>query len=271
MPIMTIDDRALAYDDAGSSDPALVLIHGHPFDRSMWDAQEQAAVAAGWRVIRPDLRGYGESQSTPGQVMLQLFAADLSAMLDSLGVERAVIGGLSMGGQVAMEFCRIFPERVCGLMLAATFPRADDDTTKALRRDTADRIESEGMAIYADELIAKMIAPQTFEARPAVREKVLQMMRSAPPVGAAAALRGRAERRDFTKLLRQFAWPALVVVGDQDFFTTRADADAMSEELPDARLIWMQGVGHMPNLEAPEEFNIALLQLLARVTEKKKN
>lgn len=267
MQTATIDGRSIAFDDTGGEGPALLLIHGHPFDRSMWKGQEDVAAAEGWRVIRPDLRGYGSSEGTQGKVTLQMFASDVARLLDELSIDRAVIGGLSMGGQIAMAFCEAYPERVAGLLLAATFPRADDLSTQASRRETADRIEAEGMAGYADELIHKMIAPRSFHALPAVREHVLAMMRSTPPAGAAAALRGRAERGDFTPILNRFAWPSLVVVGSEDAFTTRADADAMRQNLPDAKLLWLEGIGHMPNLEAPEAFNQAFLHLLARVAE----
>lgn len=268
MRSINISGRSLAFDDSGGRGAAIVLIHGHPFDRSMWERQERVAVRSGWRVIRPDLRGYGQSDVTCGKVTLPMFAEDIAILLDDLEIERSVIGGLSMGGQIAMAFCDAYPSRVIGVLLAATFARADDPPTQALRRETADRIEREGMTAYADELIDRMIASGTAEQMPEVYEHVLSMMRSAPGAGAAAALRGRAERRDFTDALKTFDWPALVVAGDEDPFTTRVDAETMVKQLPDASLLWLPGVGHMPNLEAPHAFDSGFLGLLTRVGER---
>jgi pimeloyl-ACP methyl ester carboxylesterase len=258
MPTAHVNGLALAYDEVGRGANTLLLVHGHPFDRSMWRPQMEI----GCRVIAPDLRGYGQSAIVPGTVMLDDFAHDLAALLDHLGVEGLVIGGLSMGGQIVMEFCRRFPERVRGVILAATSPRAETSEGKRTRNETADRLLREGVEAYAEELLPKMIAARN---APAVASHVRAMMRSAKAAGAAAALRGRAERRDYQDTLAGLDVPALVVVGDEDAFTTRADADRMHELLRSSELAWMEGVGHMPNLERPAEFNAALLRLLDRV------
>src|ERR1700743_1314994 len=102
----------LAYDEAGAG-PAVVLIHGHPFNRSMWTPQ-LTALADGYRVIAPDLRGYGDSPVTPGTVPMSLLAADVARLLDGLGVARAALVGLSMGGLGAMELAIADPGPVWG-------------------------------------------------------------------------------------------------------------------------------------------------------------
>src|SRR5689334_3277657 len=127
----------IAYDDAGRGPDAIVLIHGHPFDRSMWQPQRPRLVAAGWRIILPDLRGYGASPPTAGKTTLNVFANDIADILDMLGIERVVLAGLSMGGQIAMEFCRTRPERVRGLILAATFPQAESPEGRRTRVEMA--------------------------------------------------------------------------------------------------------------------------------------
>src|SRR5690606_39238170 len=110
----------IAFDEAGEGPEAVLLVHGHPFDRSMWRPQAAAIGSAGWRVLVPDLRGYGGSTVVPGETRMDVFAADLMALLDHCGIARAVVAGLSMGGQIAMECARLHPERVSGLVLAAT-------------------------------------------------------------------------------------------------------------------------------------------------------
>lgn len=222
-------------------------------------------VQSGWRVIAPDLRGYGESSVVPGKTTLDLFAHDIAALLDQLNIREVVIGGLSMGGQIVMEFCRLYPERVRGILLAATFPRAETEEGKRNRAIMADRLLREGMERYAEEVLTKMVAPRNIAALPAVAEHVRSMMRAAHPAGAAAALRGRAERPDYESTLASLDLPALVVVGDEDAFTTRADAERMRALLKRSELVWMEGVGHMPNLEREVEFNAALRRFLDRI------
>lgn len=263
---ITVGDVSLAIDIQGPpAGDALLLIHGHPFNRSMWQPQLAPAAAEGWRVIAPDLRGYGGSSVVDGPGRFENFAHDLLGLLDALGIEAAVVGGLSMGGQIAMELCRQRPDRVRGLLLAATFPQAETPEGAARRHAMADRLLNEGMHAYARDVLPKMVGSRCLQDRPEIGERVLGMMEGTDPRGAAAALRARAGRAPFEPVLARFRRPAAVVVGDDDKFTTRADADAMASLLADVELHWLPQVGHMPNLEEPASFNAAMLSLLARV------
>lgn len=261
MSTVSIDGITIGYDDEGSGDP-LVLIHGHPFNRSMWRPQVDHFSRSGFRVIAPDLRGYGETTVVRGKTTLETFASDISHLLDRLGVGRVVLGGLSMGGQIVMEFHRLFAHRVRGLMLADTTAAAENEDGKKLRHDAADRLLREGMAPYAEEVLSKMVAPYNVRALPAVAEHVLGMMSGSSPRGAAAALRGRAERRDYTEMLSRITVPTLVVVGRDDEFTPVAEARHMYERIPGATLAVVEGAAHMPNLERHAEFNGALQKFL---------
>ncbi|QIB44421.1 alpha/beta fold hydrolase [Streptomyces aureoverticillatus] len=260
----------LAYDDhddhaAPDNAPGvpLVLVHGHPFDRSLWHPQV-AALAGTHRVITFDLRGYGDSAapSTPPVTDFGDFARDLEALLDHLGVARCALGGVSMGGQIAMDAYARFPERIAGLLLADTSPAVDTEAGKAFRRETAERLLAEGMKGYADEVLHKMAAAYNPEAA----AHVLRMMLAAPPQGAAAALRARAERPDYRQVLPKVTVPSLVVVGRDDTYTPVADAEAMHAAIPDSHLTVIEQAAHLPNLERPEEFNAAVRDWLARLT-----
>jgi 3-oxoadipate enol-lactonase len=266
MTSATVNGITIGYDDQGDRDGTpLVLVHGHPFNRSMWAPQVTEFTTSGYRVIIPDLRGYGESSVVPGITPLEVFARDTAALMDHLSLDRVALGGLSMGGQIAMEFYRLFPGRVSALLLADTFPAAETPEGKVSRNTLADRLLAEGMGGYADEVINKMVAPYNVTALPEVAAHVLRMMRTTPPEGAAAALRGRAERPDYCELLTQVAVPALVVVGVDDEYTPVSDAEFMHKQLPDSTLAIIDGAAHMPNLERPAEFNAALRQFLARI------
>lgn len=264
MPTVRLDDVDIAYDDVGTG-PTLTLIHGHPFNRSMWRPQLTHFAQAGWRVIAPDLRGYGDSEVVPGITTVGTFARDIAGLLDYLKVEATVLGGLSMGGQIVMELQRSFPHRVRGIALADTSAQAETEAGKELRRDTAQRLMREGMTPYADELLSKMLAPETIRRQPHVARHVLAMMRGTSPEGAAAALRGRAERPDYLEVLSEAAVPIVVVVGRDDEFTPVEDAELIQARVPGATLVVIQAAGHMPNLERPTEFNAALQGLLDAV------
>lgn len=253
----------LAYEDKGTGTGRLplVLVHGHPFDRTMW-APQLTAFARTRRVVAPDLRGYGASPVVPGVTPLARFADDIAALLDDLGVERFVLAGLSMGGQIAMECWARFPERIAGLVLADTFPQPDTEEGRRARYATAERLLREGMRGYADEVLHRMVAPY---ADADVAAHVHRMMTATAPQGAAAALRGRAERPDYRDLLTRVTVPALVVVGEDDTYTPVADAEAMHAALPDSTLHVVAGAAHLPNLERPEEFDKALAEFLGRL------
>jgi pimeloyl-ACP methyl ester carboxylesterase len=265
MATAPLNGITVAFEDSGAGPSTLLLVHGHPFNRSMWYPQFAALARSNWRLLAPDLRGYGDTTVVPGKTTLDVFAADLAALLDHLGIQEVVIGGLSMGGQIAMDFCRQYPHRVRGLLLAATFPWAETEEGKRLRNAMADRLLREGMGAYADEVLARMLSPRSIAALPAVAAQVTGMMRATSPEGAAAALRGRAERPGYEETLARLAVPALVVVGDEDAYTTRQDAELMRDLLKGSELLWLEGIGHMPNLEAAALFNRALAQLLERV------
>ncbi|MFE1174154.1 alpha/beta fold hydrolase [Streptomyces sp. NPDC058773] len=254
-------DITVGYEDEGGGAP-LVLVHGHPFDRSMWRPQTEHFSRAGWRVIVPDLRGYGESTAVPGTTPLETFARDLRALLDRLGVDRFVLGGLSMGGQIVMECYRLFPERIRGLVFADTFAAAETEEGRAGRQAMAARLLHEGMAGYAQEVLAKMVSAHTLAHRPDVAAHVLAMMTATAPEGAAAALRGRAERPDYRDLLTRIAVPALVVAGTEDAYTPVSDARDIHARVPDATLALIERTAHLPNLERPEEFNAVLTEFL---------
>jgi 3-oxoadipate enol-lactonase len=254
---MTPFQEFLAYADKGAdtSRVPLVLVHGHPFDHTMW-APQITEFSATRRVIAPDLRGYGASPQTPAVTRF------IEALLDELKVETFVLAGLSMGGQIVMDGYRRFGDRVRGLVLADTFPAAETPDGRRARDAMADRLLEEGMRGYADEVLDKMVAPY---ADAEVKAHVHRMMTSAPPQGAAAALRARAGRADHRDLLTRVTVPALVVVGADDLYTPVSDAQDMHAALPHSTLRIIEGAAHLPNLERPAEFNEALGEFLARV------
>jgi pimeloyl-ACP methyl ester carboxylesterase len=250
----------LSYTDEGAGEP-IVLLHGYPFNRTMWRGQV-AALRERYRVITPDLRGLGATPMADTATMAEM-ARDVVALLDKLKIEKAVIGGLSMGGYVVLELARLFPERVSGLILADTRAQADTDELRAGRQAHAQAVLGGGMAAIVDDFLPKMLAPRTFVAQPEIAAQVRAMILATKPEGAAAAQRGMAQRRDHLAWLPQVSVPVLVLVGTEDAVTPPADAEAMHAALPDARLVVLEGAGHVSNLEQPDAFNTALFYFLS--------
>jgi 3-oxoadipate enol-lactonase len=255
MPVTKIRGIQLAYDDLGQGQP-LVFIHGHPFNRSMWDRQVDY-FKANYRLILPDLRGYGESDVSFPRVMLDEMALDILHLLDELDIDKAIFVGLSMGGQIALECYRLFPQRFTALVIVDSDARGETPESGARRLELADTILAEGMIKHTTETIHKYVAKASLN-NPAVYQPLFNMMSTTKPEGAAAAHRGRADRRDHIKLLPSIAVPALIIVGSEDFFTPLAVARLMSDNIPGAQLVCIEGAGHLPNMEAPDQFNEAL-------------
>lgn len=259
-----INGVSLAWREAGSG-LAVVFVHGHPFDHTMWDPQ-MAALSSKYRIIAPDLRGYGVSEAPAVKATtLETMATDIRALLDHLQIQRAVIAGLSMGGQVAMAFADLFPERLAGLVLAATFAEGETPEGVAARRAMAERFMNEGSVLPGGEMLPRLLAPASLKRDPALAVKVFTMIANASPAGSAAALRGRALRKDYVEPLTHVVVPALIVVGTEDKYVTRERAERMHIALRGSRLEVFEGVGHMPNLEAADRFNALLDEFLAGI------
>lgn len=250
----------MGYEDEGEGIP-LVLLHAFPLERSMWREQVEALRGV-CRIITPDLRGFGESAGAPSSATMEEMALDVAALLDELRIERAVIGGLSMGGYVTFAFLRLFPERVAGLILADTRPQSDDEDGRRTREQNARRALDEGMEPIASGMLPKLLARTTLERNPDLVKRVRGMLLAAKPQSVAAALRGMARRRDQRDILPGIEAPTLILVGSEDTLTPPSDAELMSSRINNARLKVLDGAAHLSNLESPDEFNTALREFL---------
>ena len=249
----------LAYDETGSGLP-LLLVHGWPHDRTMW-AGQLGGLATYARVLAPDLRGAGGS-TVRGPYTIDQYADDLVAFLDSLGLARAVVCGLSMGGYVAFSMLRRHRDRIRGLILADTRASADTDEGRANRSRLIALIEQEGMAALAARQLPSMVGRSTLERQSPLADTVRRMMASAPPEGAIGALRAMAERPDSTPLLRTIDLPTLVVGGAEDSITPPDVLRAMSAAIPNSRIEILEHGGHLSPLERPAAFNHVVTEFL---------
>ena len=249
MKHLTLNGRVLAYRDVGDGVP-LLLFHGFPFTSASFAALLDAP-PRGVRLLTPDLRGFGESALGPGPSTMEAMAEDALALLDALSLPSAVVGGLSMGGYVALSLARLDPGRVRGLLLVDTQSLPDDEAGKARREAVAHDVLAHGVDGLVDGMLPRLFAAAT---PAAVRAPIEALMRAQTPEAVAAASRGMASRADAKDLLARFAGPALVVVGAEDVITPPEKAKAMADLLGDGRLEIVEGAGHLVPVERPAEF-----------------
>lgn len=261
--ITKIGGLELAWEEAGQGLP-VVLLHAFPLHRGMWAAQREE-LSRRYRVLTPDFRGHGESAVAAEDSTMERMAEDLRGLLDTLGLARVVLGGLSMGGYAAFAFYRLYPDRVAALILADTRAAADTPEGRKGRYELAAVADRQGNAAVAERLLTRLLAPSTPDRKPEVVAAVREMILSNPPGGLARALRGMAVRPDSTPLLRKINCPTLVLVGEEDTLTTPAEAEAMAKAILGARLEKIPSAGHLSNLEQPARFTSLLDAFLAKL------
>jgi pimeloyl-ACP methyl ester carboxylesterase len=274
----------MAYDETGCG-PPIVFLHGYPFDRSMWRKQVDFLGTHGYRVVAPDLRGFGEvsdklqfvadadRRETERQAeaprtitTMEDMARDVAALMDELKIDQAVICGLSMGGYVAFDFIHLFPTRACALVLAGTRAPADNEQEKQVRFKQVEEMLAKGMSGIAEASLPKLLAPRTLAEKPEVVARLREMILRADRRGAAAAQRGMAARRDYSDDLAGINVPTLIIVGRDDPIRPVADAEFMQDRISESSLEIIENAAHMTNMEHPEVFNEALLGFLERLT-----
>jgi pimeloyl-ACP methyl ester carboxylesterase len=245
----------------------VVLLHGFPLDHSMWNAQLEA-LGRRWRVIAPDLPGFGRSTPTGDIATMEEMADEVAALLFEPPREirePVVLVGLSMGGYVAFEFWRKYRTRMRALVLCDTRSVADTPEAAAGRHKLADETLREGTAPVAEGMMGRLFGPHALEHDRDEIERIRQTILSGSPQGVAAALRGMAVRLDMTSRLPKIALPTLVVVGQDDVISTVDEMRALAKAIPDSEFVVIPRSGHMTPVENPDEFNEALETFLTRV------
>jgi 3-oxoadipate enol-lactonase len=254
---LTVNGVSLAVDVRGEG-PAVLFVHGYPLDRTIWTPQLEAL--DGWRRIAPDLRGMGQSDAPDLGYSMATYASDLAALLDTLGVERTVLCGLSMGGYVAFEFLRRWRNRVSGLVLIATRAEADSPEARRARDAAANEAREGGARVIAEAMLPKLLAPG---ATGVLVERVRSLIANIPVPGIVGALGAMRDRPDSTALLPTLGGlPTLVIAGGDDQLIPVSQTSAMAAAIPGARLVVAPGAAHLPTLETPSIVTDALRSFL---------
>lgn len=262
MQTMTLraSQTAIAYEDHGTG-PGLVLLHAFPLDSSMWRHQA-GALADRFRVIVPDLPGFGGSAVSAG-LTVDSIADVIAELLDHLGVnERVVVGGVSMGGYAALAFARLYPQRVRALVLADTKADPDDEAGRANRDKLIQLATDQGASAVIGQMLPKMLGPASASGNSNVVQLVRDTAGRQKSEGIVAALKALRDRPDARPGLSHISFPTLVVVGGQDAITPPDRARELAESIPNARLVTIPDAGHLSNLEQPTAFTNALREFL---------
>ncbi len=244
--------------------PAVLLIHGFPLDHTMWDAQRRA-LRDRYRVIIPDLPGFGRSDSATSPLTIPGLADDLALLLDAVGVAHPVtVCGLSMGGNIALSFVKQYAARMSGLVLCDMRSAGETPESQANRRKMAERVLTEGSTIAAEAMMPRLFGPKTNEQRPAVVDRIRNTILATSGRSIAAGQHALAERPDNTSWLGTITVPTLVIVGEHDIISPPVEMQATAAAIPGSEYVVVPGVGHMAPMEDSVTVNAALESFLAR-------
>lgn len=262
MKTVNLRNAMLNVAEAGSG-PILLLVHGFPLDHSMWRHQLES-LSDTYRVIAPNLRGFGTSTGATDTITMEQLADDLAKLLDELEIREPVTYcGLSMGGYVAWQFWKRHASRLSHLILCDTRAAADTEEAASGRLVMAQRVLREGTGIIAEAMLPKLFADKTGREQPDTIEATRQVMLATAPVTVAGALRGMAQRPDMTRELPKIDIPTLVVCGDQDVIVPIDEMRSIADAMPNATFVEVSGCGHMAPLEDPATVNAAIRRFLA--------
>ena len=272
MKKIDVGNGSLATLDEGTGD-VLLLVHGFPLNHTMW-REQITTLKEHYRVIAPDLRGFGQSNdsaasspttaSTAPTLTMEQHADDLASLLDRLGIDGGVhFCGLSMGGYIAWQFWKKYAARVRSLILCDTRASADSEEAATGRLAMAERVLTDGTAFVADAMLPNLVAPRQLSGDSDVADRLRNMIESTSPESIAAAQRGMAARIDATHLLRDIDVPSLVLVGEHDAITTATEMQSIAEAIPGSRFATIPDAGHMAPMEEPAAVTMAIKDFLA--------
>jgi len=243
----------------------MVFVHGFPFNKNMWIPQLEA-LPADIAVIAMDVRGHGNSTVGHGFFSIDVFAKDLLVFLRKLGIGKAVLCGVSMGGYIALRAHQLQPEAFSGLILSDTNSLADDNAAKLRRFDSIQSVLKHGKRAFSIGFVNNVFSKKSLTENKAAVDLIKSSIRRNTESSICATLLALASRTDTTDSLKEIAVPTLVIRGAEDSITTKAQSDILVSGIPGATYVEIPGCGHLPNLEDPEQFNQAIAGLLKRIS-----
>lgn len=254
---ITKEKKSIVYQDIGKGTP-LVLIHAFPTDQRLWKAQ-QKELKKYFRVITLDLWGFGQSQMTDGSAITMTdYADEVKQLLDKLQIQKAIIGGESMGGYIALAFLKKYPNEVKGLILSDTQTIADTKEIKAKREASAIEVLQDGTDHLINGFIPKALSKNAPDKTKMFLQNILTSQKAA---ALASALRGMALREDTSNILSTTSLPVLIITGDKDEVISPQQSKTMKQLAKNSRLVILTNAGHLSSLEQSSKWNQAVINM----------
>ncbi|MEJ8844446.1 alpha/beta hydrolase [Lacibacter sp. H375] len=251
----------VSYDDLGESATPVIFLHGYPFSKAMWKKQLEFLQATN-RVIACDIRGFGDSKDESSVLSIDLFTNDLLQFMDSLKIEKAIVCGLSMGGYIALNANKRFPERFEALILCDTQCIADTDAVKEKRYKTIDDISANGAKKFNAGFIENVFHKDSLNNKKELVEELRIVVFANSQHIITAGLIALAERNETCSTLGAIGIPTMIICGREDTVTPLAQSDFMHQMIAGSTMHVIDNAGHVSNLEQPDEFNQHLLDFL---------
>lgn len=258
-----INGVRIGYDDFGQG-PVVLFVHDYLMNRRMWRPQVEPLVAAGFRVLLIDLRGFGESELGEAPVEMQTYSADIVGLLDYLGIGRAAVCGLSFGGTVLFELLENYPQRIAGACLTSSRAVADDSHERARRGELRFALQEGLLESVRAQLLGMLFAGQDESAPTALRGEVRAALQDLSTKTLVAALQAFGRRKDYTFLLKSLKIPTLLIGATQDPITHHRHSELIASQLPNCCRAVKMNSGHLVNMQNTLEFNRELLEFLSQ-------
>lgn len=260
-----VNDVTLCVDDSGAGAIPIIFIHGFPFDKSSWEPQ-MTFFKKTHRVIAYDIRGFGVSPAGTEKKSIPLFANDLVGLMDGLGISKAVVCGLSMGGYILLNAVHRYPERFEAIILCDTQCIADSEEAKEKRKQTILQIiKAEGVEKFADGFVNNVFCKNTLDHKGRLVEKIKKTILATPQETITGTLGALADRDDMCASLHKIAVPTLIICGREDKVTPPVQSESLHSAIRHSALHFIEKAGHLSNLERPDDFNQLLSEFLVRM------
>jgi 3-oxoadipate enol-lactonase len=257
-----VNNFPLSYDDLGEGSVPIIFLHGYPFDKSMW-AEQVEFLKPSFRSIACDIRGFGKSKDEKTSLSIHLFGDDLIAFMDKLGIEKAIICGLSMGGFIALNAMKKSPDRFDALILCDTQCIADTTQLKETRHKIIDKIESDGASNFNEGFLKSVFHKDSLSNKPELVEQLRTVVFANSENIIIKGLEALAGRAETCSSLDAISIPTLIICGREDEVTPLSESEFMHSKIKGSILKVIDNAGHVSNLEQAEEFNKHLADFLS--------
>jgi len=261
----TVKSLTVSYNDEGPNGaPVIILIHGFPFNKSMWNEQMEV-LTENFRVIAYDIRGFGNSEAGTDDFSIELFVNDLLGLMDALKIEKAMLCGSSMGGYIALNAIENYPERFNALILCDTNCVADTPEAVEKRMMAIENIDKYGVEPYANESLKNLFTPLSFVTNQKKIAAVKEMILKTSAQTLSSTLFALTKRKETCNKLAEIEVPVLILVGEDDKITPPVAARRMHKNIKRSILNVIEDAGHLSNIENSHEFNIHLGKFVSTV------